>query len=533
MKQFYPLRLNYLFLLLLCLLINTSNYAQDILWEKSYGGIQSEYLFDAQPTADYGFILAGSSLSGKSGNKKQENIKDLDYWIWKMDEKGDLDWQKSFGGTGSDLLQSIQNTKDGGFILAGTSSSMKGADKKEDNYGQDDFWIIKLNAKGDEEWQKTIGGTGMDKLKTIQQTNDGGYIVGGSSASTISGIKTEINYGNLDYWVLKLDATGNIDWQKSFGGQFVDTLESIITTSDEGFLVGGWSNSPQSGNKEEDAFGEGDYWVLKLDKSGEVMWQRTYGGEDDDYLYMLLEAKDEGYILGGNSNSGATGNKKKSNGKGTDFWILKVTVNGSIDWEATYDFGKTDVLTSIFQNDDGSLLLGGHAKTENLGLKRSDKKGIDDYIALKITADGEERWRQSVGSSGEEVLSKLVETRDGGYLLAGTSAGEVSRDKNTGQGRKDFWVVKLKDKEKEEDKERYLGLEAFPNPTSSFTNVIVNHDFEKGSTSVYDISGKVVQYFEITSRTIPIDMQSLPVGVYIVTITTNVSTESVKILKGN
>lgn len=448
-----------------------------------------------------------------------------------MDEKGDLDWQKSFGGTGSDLLNSIQNTTDGGFILAGTSTSMKGGDKEEDNYGQEDFWIIKLNAKGDEEWQKTIGGTGMEKLKAIHETSDGGYIIGGSSSSSISGVKTEVNYGNLDYYILKLDATGNIDWQKTFGGQYMDKLESIIPTSDNGFLVGGWSNSPQSGNKTEDSYGEGDYWVLKLDDNGEVQWQRVFGGEDDDHLYVLLETKDEGFVIGGNSRSGATGNKKKSNGKGTDFWILKITVGGSIDWEATYDFGKFDVLTSISENDDGTLLLGGHAKTENLGLKRSDKKGINDFIALKIASDGEERWRQSVGSSGEEVLSKLVETRDGGYLLAGTSAGKVSRDKNTGQGRKDFWVVKLKDKEKEEEKERYVGLEAFPNPTLSFTNIIVNHEFETGTASVYDISGKTIQNFEITSRTVPIDMQGLPVGVYIVTVTTNVATESVKILK--
>lgn len=508
-------------------------FSQDILWEKSYGGAQSEYLFDAQPTADYGFILAGSSLSGKTGNKQQENIKDLDYWVWKMDEKGDLDWQKSFGGTGADFLQSIQGTLDGGFILAGTSTSMKSGDKKDDNFGQEDFWIIKLNAKGDEEWQKTIGGTGSDLLKAIRQTKDGGYIIGGSSESTISGLKTEANYGSLDYWVLKLDGTGHIEWQKTYGGQYMDQLESILPTRDEGYIVGGWSNSSKSGNKSEDAIGEGDYWILKLDKIGEVEWQRTLGGEQDDHLYTIIEIKDGGYLVGGNSSSGASGNKNETNGKGTDFWILKLSETGEVDWQKTYDFGKTDLLTSIIENKDGTFLLGGHAKTETIGLKRTDKKGINDYIALKFTADGEEKWRQTVGSAGEDNLKKLIETRDGGYLLAGTSKGQVSRDKNTKQGRSDFWVVKLRDKDKENEDAKYIGLEAFPNPTETFTNVIVNHDFEKGNASVYDIGGKLIQFFKIDSRTIPINLEGLPVGVYIVTVKTNVSTDSVKILKSN
>lgn len=532
MKQSYKPKGHYLFLVALSLFYSTENYGQDILWEKSYGGEQSEYLFDAQPTADYGFILAGSSLSGKSGNKKQDNIKDLDYWVWKMDEKGDLDWQKSFGGTGSDMLQSIQNTRDGGFILAGTSTSMKSGDKKDDGLGQEDLWIIKLNAKGDQEWQKTLGGTGKEMLSTIKQTKDGGYIIGASSSSGQSLYKKENSYGNLDYWVVKMDSAGTVEWEKTFGGQYLDILESIVTTKDEGFLVGGWSNSPKSGNKDEDSYGEGDYWILMLDKNGEVKWQRSYGGEGDDHLYTLLETKDGGYLAGGNSNSGTSGNKGKSNGKGTDFWILKITETGEVDWQKTYDFGKTDILNSISENEDGTLLLGGTAKTENLGLRRADKKGINDFIAVKIKADGEEKWRQTVGSAGEDDLQKLLETRDGGYLLAGTSNGNASRDKNTGKGRKDFWVVKLRDKEKEE-KQHFVGLEAFPNPTPAFTNVIVNHDFEKGDVSVYDISGKQIQHFPVTSRTIPINLQSLSVGVYIVTVKTNITTESVKVLKSN
>lgn len=129
-------------------------HSQDILWEKTYGGIHADYLFDAQPTADYGFILAGSSLSNKTGNKDNNNNGDLDFWIWKMDESGALDWQKGFGGSGFDVLQSIKNTNDGGFILAGTSNSPNDFQKKDPCKGGTDFWVIKLDAKGEELWQK-------------------------------------------------------------------------------------------------------------------------------------------------------------------------------------------------------------------------------------------------------------------------------------------------------------------------------------------------------------------------------------------
>jgi hypothetical protein len=180
-------------------------FAQDILWEKSYGGKHAEYLMDAIPTADYGFILAGSSLSNKTGNKNDENKGDLDYWVWKMNENGDLDWQKSFGGAGSDLLQSIALTNDGGFILGGVSSSpgpSEGGetdfDKKDVCRGADDFWVIKLNAKGGEEWQVTLGGNAQEKLHSIKPTRDGGYILGGSSSSDQSADKKDNSFGNLD-----------------------------------------------------------------------------------------------------------------------------------------------------------------------------------------------------------------------------------------------------------------------------------------------------------------------------------------------
>lgn len=631
-------------------------FAQDILWEKSYGGKYPEYLTDAVPTSDYGFILAGSSLSNKSGNKSDNNKGDLDYWVWKMNENGDLDWQKSFGGSESDLLQSIALTNDGGFILAGVSSSNKSIDKKEDSRGMDDFWIIKLNAKGSEEWQVTIGGSFQEKLHSIKPTRDGGYIIGGSSYSEKSiatidengqtkGEKSTESFGNIDYWVVKIDNNGKIQWQKSFGGRYVDELRSIDTTTDGGYILGGYSNSPASGNKSNDNIGIGDYWVIKLDEKGNEQWQKTIGGNKDDQLGVVHQTYDKGYVLAGSSNSDTGEFKTKNNGEGTDFWVVKLDETGAIIWQETFNYGKFDILTSLVENPDHSLLIGGYAKGEitgngKVGLgKPKAKKGTDDFIALKLSEKGEELWGEIVGSNGQDVLRKVVETRDGGYLLAGTASpisslyntskgnsnttksgfglgqgnnetvdstvqelnsevknytddlnkeidnttGQVtntvretlglsddsplrlgnnpstngvglkpssggnnnglaglgnsksnkqlppSGDKKTNFGSHDFWVVKLRDKDK--PKQEKATIEAYPNPTTEFTNVIVGYDYIDGTATIVDIAGRQLNQFEITGRTIPIDLSGLPEGIYIVNIKTDVQSDGVKVMK--
>jgi hypothetical protein len=521
-------------LLIVCIsLCWLEGLAQDILWEKSYGGSFAEYLSDTKPTPDYGFILAGSSLSQKSGDKTTDNHGDLDYWIWKMNEKGDLEWDKSLGGAGVDNLYSLVLTNDGGFVLAGSSASSKSFDKKEDCRGLTDYWIIKLDAKGSEQWQRTIGGEGMDIVRCILETPDGGYIVGGSSDSNISGEKTEKNYGNLDYWLVKLNSTGNIEWQRTYGGKFVDDLKSVVLSTGGGYLLSGYTNSPGNEFKSEDTAGEGDLWIMQVDKSGNVEWEKSFGGNMDDQLYAVSKSRDGGYIIGSSSNSDIARNKTVGNQNGTDLWVIKIDNEGTIKWQASFDFGKVDILSSIIENEDSTILVG--AFSQGIETKSKSGKGVkikgkgEDYIALKLTAEGKEIWHRTIGSNGEDILKRAVETRDGGYLLAGTSNGPVSGDKNTNKGSNDFWVVKLKDKAKPV-KER-LPVEAIPNPTSSFTNVIIGNEFKKGQLTLADLSGHILQQFPIDQTTVPINLQDYPEGIYVVNVKTDVQSGSVKIIK--
>ena len=646
-------------LILLFSITTLLGYAQDILWEKSLGGKHADFLMDAVATPDYGFLLAGSSLSGKSGNKTALGNGDLDYWLWKMKENGDLDWQKSFGGTGNDFLHCVKITNDGGFILGGTSNStdvidevVQSGTKTEKCRGGDDFWIIKLNAAGSEEWQKTIGGMGQEKLKSIAQTKDGGYILGGSSASpspskggeqdpteaALYGEKKSENFGNMDYWVVKLDKNGKIVWQKTFGGIYEDELRSIEATNDGGYIVGGYSNSPQSGNKTDDNKGTGDYWIFKLDQTGSIIWQKTIGGSQDDQLYVVHQTYDGKYIVGGNSNSEASNEKRSNNSNGTDFWVLKLGQEGEILWQENYDIAEVDILTSIVENKDHTLLIGGSHLTPNpLTPRGGIKNGSSDFVAIKIKENGEEIWRRTLGSDGEDLCKKVIETRDGGYLLAGTSlpllpnvsgdsslrqndkvgikqtqnqqlqkttnevnqtiadtqkdindavngkmksvtdavnnalpnnndsaikyglnsptgminlpnlgSGDNSQDsssapptgigglRGTGDqakiyGSSDFWVVKLRDKDKKEVIK--ATIEALPNPAITFTNIIVGYEFTSGTAMVADLAGRQLQSFAITSRTVPVDLTDLPEGIYIINISTNVQSDGIKVIK--
>lgn len=511
-------------------------FAQEIEWQQVLGGVHSEYLYDMKATPDYGFLLAGSSFSDDSGNKKGKGQGDLDYFIWKMDETGKMEWQKTFGGTKSDFLYTASLTQEGGFILGGSSDSPQSGDKLDDGFGNMDFWILKLNPEGEEEWQITLGGIGNDQLQSIQQTSDGGYIIGGSSNSSpimneegkIIGNKSEESKGSLDYWVIKLSSEGEIGWEKTFGGIFSDQLKSIQIT-EQGYLLGGKSNSPLSGNKTTENLGMNDYWLVQLNKQGEIQWQKSYGGKGDETLTQILETEN-GYLLAGSSNSKTSDTKKSDTVNGTDFWVMEINKQGEILWDNSYDFGKWDVLVNITKAEKNTYLIGGYASSETSG-KRTDNKGINDYIALKINQRGEMIWDKTLGGIDTDQLKGLVQTRDGGYILAGNSDSKKSDDKDQASiGGNDYWIVKLKNEDKKTDEERKL-VEVYPNPTYQYTNVIISQDFQEARVQVFDMTGKQLQHKTLPYRSTPIDLQGYPPGVYVFKIVLDGQITEVKAIK--
>lgn len=265
--------------------------APEIEWQNTIGGIDTDRVWaGVEQTIDGGYILGGHSYSGISGDKTEASHGGSDYWIIKLFNDGTIEWQNTIGGSGDEILQSIHQTADGGYILGGYSNSGISGDKTEANLGlYSDYWVVKLNSAGAIEWQNTIGGNGSDYLFSARQTFDGGFILGGHSYSSLSGDKTEGIIGGTynDYWVIKLDPLGNILWQNTIGGINYDFCHDIAQTTDGGYILSGSSLSGISGDKTEANLGDYDYWVIKLNASGTIEWQNTIGGSLFDYSYRI------------------------------------------------------------------------------------------------------------------------------------------------------------------------------------------------------------------------------------------------------
>jgi hypothetical protein len=416
-------------------------------WDKRFGGTSSDGINALQQTTDGGYILGGFSSSGIGGDKTQPSKGDADYWIIKTDECGNKLWDKSLGASYTDRLTSMQQTVDGGFILGGTSYSDANGDKTgglRGGYGSD-YWIIKTDANGNKIWDKTFGATGYDYLTTVFQTIDGGYILGGYSNSRADFDKTSFLKGGYDYWIIRIDANGNKLWDKAFGGSLNDYLVSIQQTSDGGYILGGSSNSGVSGNKTETSKGSSDFWIIKTDANGSKQWDKTIGGTSNDNLYGLQQTTDGGYILGGESQSGAGADKTEVLRGAVDYWLVKINPSGNKIWDKTFGGSETDRLYALQQTSDGGYILGGYSKSSISGDKSENSRGNSDFWFIKTDANGNKIWDKTLGGHGEEQLYALQQTSDGGFVAAGSCTSGISGDVTeiSRGGGEDFWVTKL------------------------------------------------------------------------------------------
>ncbi|MEY8761176.1 T9SS type A sorting domain-containing protein [Chryseobacterium tongliaoense] len=407
----------FLFVILNCSLIKAQ--APDIEWQKSLGGTFSEQFPDIHQTSDGGYIIAGSS--GSLNGDVTGNHGSLDQWVVKLNSGGAIQWQKSLGGSSVERAYSVRQTTDGGYIVAGSTESNNG--DVTGNHGSSDYWIVKLDATGNLTWQKTLGGTGIDIAKSVRQTSDGGYIVCGRSLSVNGDITG--NLGNSDYWIVKLSSTGNLQWQKSLGGEGPDEANSIEQTTDGGYIVAGTSWSPNTG------YGFGDYWVVKLDPSGNTQWQKPFGGSGSDNACSVKQTTDGGYIVLGTSSS-TDGDITASNGN-DDYWIVKMDALGNLQWQKSYGDDLYDRAFNLNTTSDGGYAVVGYTGTPAEG-----NPGSNDYWMLKLKPNGDVDWHKKFGGLTDDTAMAVQQTSDGGYVISGYS------DAITGTpGNYNYWIIKL------------------------------------------------------------------------------------------
>jgi len=509
---------NPLYTLFLILISFTTSYAQDqsIIWQNTIGGSDSDNLWSISETFDGGYIIGGWSGSNISDDKSENSLGGPDYWVVKLDALGYIQWENTIGGSSSDYLYIASQTFDGGYILGGTSYSNISGDKTEDSNGSSDYWILKLDEFGVIQWQNTIGGEEYDQLWDITQTSDGGYIIGGYSISDISGDKTENSNGGIDYWIVKLNASGNIQWQNTIGGNDSDIFKSLAETTDGGYIIGGTSKSNISGDKSENSIGEDDYWIIKLDPLGIIEWENTIGGFNSDNLWSISQTSDGGYILGGESDSDISGDKTENSNGLDDYWVVKLFPSGAIEWQNTIGGNLIDRLFSISETSDGGFSLGGFSASGISGDKTENSNGSLDYWYLKIDTFGNIEWQNTIGGNGPDILTFTSQINDGGYILGGYSRSNASGDKTEDSiGNWDYWVLKISFTLGVPDNIAAIPFDILPNP-AKYELLIDTKGQIIEELYIYSSKGNLVIQITEAGISPTIDVLQLSSGLYFI-----------------
>ena len=377
-----------------------------ITWDKTFGGNGEDMGFSIIQTENGGYAVSGCTIldreerkdtwRAKLGYVELTEEKRQDFWIIKINKNGNIEWDEAFGENGPDIANSIIQTKDGGYAVAGFIWTIYA--------GKQDIWIIKLDENGNKEWDKTFDKDKNDVAYSIIQTKDGGYAIAASTGFKL--------WGEANCWVIKLDAKGNMEWENSFGGTGWDEIFSIVQTKDGSFVTTGcvWSKGA----------GRGDIHVAKLDKNGDLLWDKTFGGNENDEAYSIIQTDDEGYAVTGFTVLEDTGDR--------DIWVIKLDKAGNKIWDKTLGGASEDWANSIVQTEDEGYMVAGWTKSMGAGKT--------DVWIVKLDKNGDLLWDKTFGGSENDEAHSIVQTEDRGYAIAGWT-----KSKRTGNS--DVWILKL------------------------------------------------------------------------------------------
>ncbi|MFX1506823.1 MAG: hypothetical protein ACFFDC_12035 [Promethearchaeota archaeon] len=359
-------------------------------------------------TVDGGFVLAGCTDSTGAGGK--------DMWLVKTDGNGVAQWNQTYGGTRDEHLGDLIQTMDGGYALVGETYSYSA--------GNADFWLVKTDGSGQVEWNKTFGGSEKDSAISLIQTADEEYVLAGTTDSGSVG----------DFWMIKTKTNGEEEWNYTYGGIDMEFLYSLIQTADGGYALAGWTFSYGAGN--------GDFWLVKTDTTGQVEWNRTYGRHElSEQASDLIQTVDGGFVL-----VGVTYSLKLTDD--ADTWLIKTDTTGQVEWNRTLGDEDSDYGSKLIQTSDGGLALAGNTQTDWSGAHR-------DMWLVKTNETGDIQWEYTYGGPGSESAWALLQTTEGGYALAGST-------NSFGIGDRDMWLVKTNSMGSMQWNQTYGGLIEIP-----------------------------------------------------------------------
>ena len=355
-------------------------------WNKTYGGTDSDNGNSVVQTSDGGYAIAGSTLSYGAGVS--------DVYLVKTDASGNMLWNKTYGGPGNDYGTSVVQTNDGGYAIAGYTYSF-GA-------GVSDVYLVKTDANGNMQWNKTYGGNSTDYGYSVVQTGDGGYATTGYTAS----FGVSVN----DVYLVKTDANGNMQWNKTYGGALNDGAWFMARTTDGGFAITGYTYSYGAGGA--------DIYLVKTDANGNMEWNKTYGGTGNDFGYSVIQNVEGGYAVASTTNSVSSG---------SDICLVKTDSSGNQLWNKTYGGPGYDYGYAVTQTSDRGYAVAGTTSSYGTG-------GYDAYI-VKTDASGNIQWEKLYGGFNSDYFASIAKAGDGGFAAVGTT-------NSYGAGGNDLYLVK-------------------------------------------------------------------------------------------
>jgi gliding motility-associated-like protein len=437
--------LNFRLLTLCCLMPWLIAAQPGIEWDRTYGGNWYEEGNNIQKGIDGGFIISGMAASEMGFDVSQPNLGIGDCWIVKTDDLGNKLWDKRFGGTKLENIWWSIVTSDGNYLFVAESASDICPDKSSNSFGFADYWIVKMSPTGDIIWDLTVGGSGNDWPFCGTEKPNGDFLITGWSDSPVSGNKTAPNKGGWDMWTICVTPNGDLLWDKSYGGNNDEQVHYIYPTTDGNYFLGGSSTSNASGDVTGFNKGEADYWLVKIDPDGNIIWDKSYGGERTENIVSIAKGILGTYWLVGGSASPISGDKTTPNYGGEDFWIVQIDAEGTKIQEHCWGSVGLDKVYVGYQNQLGNILIGGLSLTTNEpppGMEPG--QGAYDFWGVFMKDDGTIIWNKKWGGVEHDAMTDFLFIPNDGFVLLGNSSSNIGFDKSeNSRGVNDIWIIKL------------------------------------------------------------------------------------------
>lgn len=401
--------------------------------QQTLGGNDTDIPQSIVKTPDGGYVTAGHT-SSTAGELVTANGS-WDAVVVKYSANHTIQWKKVMGGTMFDYATSIITTPDGGYVFTGVTSSTNGDATGSGAHGGDDVWVVKLDANGNIQWQKAYGGFKSDIAKSIALTSDGSYAVVGATEST-NGDMT-VNKGSYDCFVMKISTTGTLQWMRTLGSSQLDQANGVACGADGSIMMTGTFRKVD-GDVTNTNGGE-DIWLVKLNAAGDMLWQKNYGSTNNDQGNAIVKVAG-GYVVTGLVQDGG-GDVTKYNGNG-DIWTFAIDETGKILWRTTVGGSEFDVAYGIAVATDGSLFIAGMSNSSNGDMKIN--RGNSDLAVIKLSSTGQLLWARTQGSTGLDKGQAVIPFGSRGCVVAATvTADDMDVIGNKNPGNYQWWLPVL------------------------------------------------------------------------------------------